>query len=954
MHADNPVKPWLADDLPSELLLTPLPDEVAAGIVEHLKKEADRYWSIDPNYSLKYADRIIAIGRARNDKSQVALGLMARGDALKYLGNLQEAWEMLEQSGNMYLSAGNEVGWARTRIGRLSLGPDLNLVEETLADVEPARVIFQKWKEPEKLTRLEINTAYTYTLLGDQHRALQLFQSALANAEKLGEDGETHLGMLYMNIGYVYESLGDFHQALLHYEKAHSRYIVRNETRNIINVEKNIACISLAQGHYRVALTGLNNILMGRAQQFPRDDAGVRHSLAECFLNLNRYAEARDLVQQVLAIYRTFNDNYNSARALLHLATAEVELGNFVAAQSALSEASLVFTSLGSLTWGMIARLWHGQVAFKQGNYELAWQEARIAAECFEGQGQQVNYATACLLMGQVALARSDFSVANLYGMQALQVAQHFNVPSLRYAAHLLLGRVAKAKSSFVRAIRHFSAAAATVERVQRGLTITLRSGFLENKGEAWRELIDIYLNLDRTDSAFNALEQAKSQVLFHYLANREQFRWTREEPESQSLIHELERLRSEHQVLYHLAFNPPREQDAPGTIPPELARAEVAAREKRMRAITERLYLLSHSENGSNLSLNALIPKIQAGIDEHALLVEFYDDGARLWAFILDGQSQEVRPLPINLETLKKLLNQLMSNIGAGLRLEAGSQAARQVTLLGQRILQRLYTVLLEPLDLQRRGRERLIIVPYGVLHYLPFHLLHDGAAYLIENHEIVILPAASLLTRSSPSQPPGALILSHSWNGRLPHTLAEAQIVRDLFGGVLYTEEAATRAVLQAEPSQILHIATHGQYRLDQPDLSFLELADGQLYADDLLQQDMSFELVTLSGCETGQANVAADEELIGIGRGLLYAGAGALILSMWQVADTTTTLELMERLYGALQAGKSKAAALREAQLFILQQDRQIHPALWGAFQLIGDAKPLSTVNEYHERS
>jgi len=63
---------------------------------------------------------------------------------------------------------------------------------------------------------------------------------------------------------------------------------------------------------------------------------------------------------------------------------------------------------------------------------------------------------------------------------------------------------------------------------------------------------------------------------------------------------------------------------------------------------------------------------------------------------------------------------------------------------------------------------------------------------------------------------------------------------------------------------------------------------------------------------------------------------------------VADTTITLTLMERFYSALYAGSSKAAALREAQLFILQQDRQLHPALWGAFQLIGDARPLSKVN------
>jgi CHAT domain-containing protein len=944
MEIEGLVKQFLSDQVPLEILSMPLPEVAANAVVDHLKQEADRYWSINPNCSLEYADRIIAIGRVRDDKSQIALGLMARGDALKYLGKLQEAWEMLEQAGNMYQASGDEVGWARTRIGRLFLGPDLNRVAETLVDVERSRAIFQKWNEQEKLIRLEINTAYVHTVLGDQQKALQLYLSALTVAEDLGVVGEPHLGMLYMNIGYVHEAVGDYPQALFYYEKARSRYLARGETRNIINVEKNIASIALAQGHYRSALNKLDSVLAHGLNQFPRDDQSVRHSLAECYLNLNRYAEARELVRQVLEGYRSFNDNYSSARALLHLATAEFELGNFVDAQTVLDEAALTFTALGSVTWGMIARLWHGQVAFRQGDYELAWQDAQAAANCFELQGQHVNYANACILIGQVALVRGDLASAGLYGSHALRAAQHYNVPALRYAAHLLLGRVAEASSVSLRAIRRFRAATAIIDRVQRSLTITLRSSFLENKNEAWRELIGLHLRLRQTNCAFDALERAKSQVLVNYLANREQFRWSHEEPESQALIDELERLRAEHQVFYHLAFSPPREQDLPGPILPEQARGEVMIREKRMRAITERLYLLKRFDNTPNSSLGSFFPDIQAAIDERSILVEFYDDGTYLWVFVLDGKSCEVQRLPVKTEKVVHLLYQLKSNMNAALRLEPNSTAGSTLTPLAQRILQRLYAILFEPLEIPRRARKRILVVPYGILHYLPFHLLHDGAAYLIQNYEVVTLPAANLLVRSTPRRDPGATIISHSWNGRLPHTLAEAQIVKSLFGGVLYEEKHATRTVLQAAPTQILHIATHGQHRLDQPDLSFLELADGQLYADDLLQQDMSYELVTLSGCETGRAKVAANEELIGIGRGLLYAGAGALILSLWQVADSST-VDLMENLYKALREGKSKAASLQEAQKSILATNPGLHPAFWGAFQLIGDAQPLS---------
>jgi CHAT domain-containing protein len=167
---------------------------------------------------------------------------------------------------------------------------------------------------------------------------------------------------------------------------------------------------------------------------------------------------------------------------------------------------------------------------------------------------------------------------------------------------------------------------------------------------------------------------------------------------------------------------------------------------------------------------------------------------------------------------------------------------------------------------------------------------------------------------------------------------------MVQRLFSGTLCAGEAANRAALQAIPTQILHIATHGEHRLDQPDLSYLQLADGQLYADDTLQQDMSYELVTLSACETGRANVAASDELIGLGRGFLYAGAGALLVSMWQVPDIST-LYFMEQFYKLLSRGDSKSSALRQAQRFMLTEEAWLHPAFWGAFQLIGDDGPLS---------
>lgn len=947
MELDEQLEEWLADNVSPESLATRLPDAIVGEVVDRLKHEADRHWSISPSRSYELASRIVAIGQARTDDRQVALGLMAQGDALKFLGRYEEAWKVLDQSGRIYKDAGDDVGWARTRIGRLFLGLNLNRVAETLGDVDLARVIFRRYGEQEKLIRLEINTAYVYTQLGDQHQALRLYHSALEEAEALGDAGEQYIGLLHMNIGYAYGALGNLSKALADYEKARNLFLARNETRNIVNIDLNIAYIAQTQGQYRRALKILYDILERGTERFPLEEMTVKQDLTECYLVLNRYSEARELARQVIDEYESSHDPYDIALSLIHLATAEAELGNYNTALETLNKAITIFTSLGARTWSMIARLRQGQIALKQSKLDEAYQNALTAADHFRNEGQQGNFATACTVIGQVMFKKGELEFASTYAADALQIARRHNVPSLRYAAHLLLGRIADAKGLSSRAVRNYRAAAATIERVQRRLTITLRSGFLEDKDEAGQELVRLFLRIGQVKHAFEALEQAKAQVLLSYLNDREQFHWLHDEPESNMLLKELEELRAEHHWFYRLAHEPPKDPQVPNPIDPDKALKEVVKREKRMRAITEKLYLhSSHNRGASNSSLKSL-EEIQEALSEDTLLIEYYNDGEHLWAFTLDDKTIEVNRLQIHPTELEQLIRQLQVNIATAFKFDSRTSPASNLTRLGQRILQRLYSLLLEPLDLQQRKQKRLAIVPYGALHYLPFNLLYDGSEYLIERFELVILPAASLATPPGPERTPGALVLSHSQQGRLPEIQAEAQLVHHLMGGTIWMEESATRKTLQTPPSQVLHIAAHGQHRLDHPDLSYVELADGQLYTDDLLQQNLSYELVTLSGCETGRAHVSGGDELIGLGRGLLYAGAGALILSLWQVADSST-VRLMEKLYRTLRSGSSKAAALREAQLSFLTQDQELHPAFWGAFQLVGDPGPLSKIH------
>ena len=133
------------------------------------------------------------------------------------------------------------------------------------------------------------------------------------------------------------------------------------------------------------------------------------------------------------------------------------------------------------------------------------------------------------------------------------------------------------------------------------------------------------------------------------------------------------------------------------------------------------------------------------------------------------------------------------------------------------------------------------------------------------------------------------------------------------------------------------IIHIASHATFRPDNPMFSSFQLDDGPMNFFDIYTLQTSASLITLSGCGTGLSGVVAGDELLGLVRGFLYAGATSVVLSLWDVNDRSTA-DLMKYFYGCLAAGQRKGESLRSAMLR-LRQDHP-HPYHWAPFLLMGD--------------
>ncbi|WP_232071677.1 CHAT domain-containing protein [Paraburkholderia pallida] len=265
-----------------------------------------------------------------------------------------------------------------------------------------------------------------------------------------------------------------------------------------------------------------------------------------------------------------------------------------------------------------------------------------------------------------------------------------------------------------------------------------------------------------------------------------------------------------------------------------------------------------------------------------------------------------------------------------------------------------KLYALLIAPLALQ--PEERLIIVPHGALHYLPFQALHGPGGFLIEQHPIALEPSASIAMQLEARRQKVASNLVAFGNPQiapayaLPGAQAEVEGIAPLFATKeLFLQSAATRAQFResAPGGRVLHVATHAQADTIDPLHSRILLAPATQPADgpdSLLALDVynlkldNVALVTLSACETGLGRIARGDEILGFTRAFFYAGATSLIVSMWPVADESTAIT-MRTFYSQLAQGKEAIDAMRAAQLAVMKEPRFAHPFFWAPFDLMG---------------
>jgi CHAT domain-containing protein len=492
----------------------------------------------------------------------------------------------------------------------------------------------------------------------------------------------------------------------------------------------------------------------------------------------------------------------------------------------------------------------------------------------------------------------------------------------------LLAGHTSNAAARIEEASGSLEEAAVLYERAQREFEQIrdrlgaehLRISFFEDKLAAYESHFRLLFEAGRIGDAFEVAERAKARVLATAAAPRRALRYAANS--------EAMRLREESTALE-------KQLDAA-----QVSGRPVASIRARLTSARRALEQFEIEPETGKLT-SALMEQLVREIPEDTALVEYFQSGAYIHAFVFEGGTVHARRIceaaPV-IEQIRYLQFQMSRVTGPF----AATFAKADPLGDALRHLRAMHSLLIRPIE-PWLNAGHCVFIPHGALHSLPFQALHDGTSYLGELRTVSVAPSATLYLNSLSVAGSGRVASGSAVFGvadkATPHILEEATTVAAMTpNSSLFLNGEASMAQLFASSAKAahLHIATHGTFRRDNPWFSALRMGDGELNLYDLYELDTPAELIVLSGCATGLSVVQGGDEPVGLIRGLLQAGARTALVSLWNVSDRSTTA-FMRAFYRHSLDGRTLAKAVQLAQMEVARQ--MPHPFHWAAFSLVG---------------
>lgn len=709
----------------------------------------------------------------------------------------------------------------------------------------------------------------------------------------------------------------------------------------------------------------------------------------------------------------------DTAFLLLNIGVAYTVVGRFPHALDRLTEARTRFQESGRERWAVSAEVAIGWAYLQSGDVRRAVAELEETLGLARELGDRAALAEALDRLGSAYQASDDFASAQRCYREALEHALAEGRPSdiahtqvnlgwllLRQGNlvaaenHLALGehamselgdadgqayaltglaRVARAHGQLSQARQHLEAA---LELTDKTRSFSRREGAI---GEPHRldlsrrkDYVDLLMELDTLDPkagyasrAFLEADRLKAVTFSELLRESHEDLLESAEPTLVRELTSLQRQLDRTDQLRRLARK--MDSDALARVERQLRELEVEYDQvlsEIRRSSPGFVEIREHPEVG--------LPELQAVLGHSTRLVSFFLGEERSFAFAVDHDLLQAFQLPAR-DVLESLARQTYERLRSSRRRSQIETAALVASTFADAALGSV---------LSEWNGDRLLIVPDGFLHYVPFaalpfptSLARSPSEALLERFEITQIPSASVLltltARELDRSPDGrkriALIADPVYTNddprvdwtpltnppaprwpRLRHSGREARSIADLTAPddqLLLLGVDANKKNLEdgtLDGYEILHFATHAFVDDEHPTLSGILLStvdsrgqdvDGHLRLHEIAALNLPADLVVLSGCSTALGKRTAGDGLVGLSEGFFYAGANRLLVSLWDIADAPTADFMIHFYRLLLLENRTPADALRRTQQAFRQHERWGAPNFWSGFVLQG---------------
>jgi tetratricopeptide (TPR) repeat protein len=791
--------------------------------------------------------------------------------------------------------------------------------------------------------------SYFDLAVNSSNHALKYFQA-------IGDRGGE--AKCYTYLGMAYDSLGDFRRAIEYHEKSLKIAEEIKDKAGEAGCLTNLGIANRSVGEFRKAINyHMASLKIAKKIEHKAGEGKCYTNLGNTYDSLGDFRRAIEYHEKSLKIAEEIKDKAGEAGCLTKLGTTYQRLGEFSKAIDYYQKALEIIKNMGKRDVESTCYCGLGNIYYSLREFRKAADYYEKSLEIAKAIGDKVEESRCYTNLGNISYSLGCFNKAIEYHDRALKIAVDIRDKDGEANSYGNLGLVYNSMGDFQRAIESHKSSLEIArktgdvdrERINNlnlGMTYydhepeiaynylkrsidlsetTGRSlideqheiGFYGLVTDAYQSMIPLCERLEKREEAFQYTERSKSKAFLDMLSI------TDLKP-SDKLIEKKSLLEDENTCLGRLREIQMHHLRRTG-ISIELGEVDGLLRKlsklhNEMEKIDPEYVFM---RRGKPLSLDIVMETITPSIRD-TVLVEYFTTNDKVFVFVISKKGLHIEPVSLSEE-------KLLSYIDAYHREVIGFHG-----MIGDTWLE-LSKYLIEPIQDHLSKSDLIYLIPYGALHYLPIHALKLNGDPLIKNHPVCYSPASSIIP-----------FCKNKRTGKLQECASfgivfeeEAKRVATLFSTVPYLGETATKEkVLECADKEIIHLSCHGYFDNLDPLSSGVLLHNKEvLTAREIFNLRINAQLVTLSACQTGINERKPGDELIGLTRAFLYAGAPSVVVSLWSV-NANSTQELMFEFYRLLRGGRDKARALQEAQKEIMKKEGYTHPYFWAPFVLVGD--------------